>query len=315
MAVTLWSTSGPEPARLERRGDFLEQQLETWIEANPAMVADGLTWVARQPRLAEGSIPDLIGLTREGALIVAELKRGQVNIGSLAQALRYVLVLSSMDAESVLARLNLTSDHRALLTAAYEDGGLPEIGVLLIGTSRVPELESATTFLSARGLDLTVRITTFTPFLDASGQVLLARETEDHDTGPERTPTTSTGSRTTSIEKVLQMARDAGVGGVMEDFIRTAEALGLRVKPWPRSMTIVPLFTRGRTLLYLGPAEDGRLHYGYNLENFIELYGAEEPAVEGLLGDNWVELPPAEVQARLSAFTELMTTLQQSSGL
>jgi hypothetical protein len=65
------------------------------------------------------------------------------------------------------------------------------------------------------------------------------------------------------------MARESGVGDVVDEYIAAAADLGPRVKPWPRSITIVPPFTRGRTLLYLAPKSSG-VEFGYSEESLVE---------------------------------------------
>ncbi len=315
MPVALWSVSGAVPVRLEQRREFAEKHLEAWVEADATIVGgDGLTWVARQPRLPDGSIPDLIGMTREGGLVVAELKRDAVNVGTLAQALHYVLMLGTMDRDAVLKRLNLTDDQGSVLAASYQGGSGPDISIMLIGTSRAPELERAVAFLSDRGLNVPVRIVTFTPFQDAHQNVFLSREVEEHELAPSELSPQQRSSRGAKIEWVQDLARDAGVADVFDAFIESAADLGLRIKPWPKSLTIVPPFTRGRTLLYLAPNSQGTLHLGHSTENITELYGADPEEVRRALGRNWVDVSRDEARAILQGFIALMQQLQQGSS-
>src|SRR5688500_6209133 len=93
--VALWSvpavgsTGGPQ--RRAHRREFVEAHLESWIEADPSLVMDGLAWVGRQVMFPDRSRLDLVGLTKEGQLVIAELKSEAVGIGTLAQALHYAL--------------------------------------------------------------------------------------------------------------------------------------------------------------------------------------------------------------------------------
>ncbi len=80
MRVALWSIEEDKPSRLEQRRDWVEAHLEQWVKADASLVAEGLTWVGQQVVLPDGSRLDLVGLTREGGLVVAELKRGAVGI-------------------------------------------------------------------------------------------------------------------------------------------------------------------------------------------------------------------------------------------
>ncbi len=275
---------------------------------------DGLTWVSRQRALPDGSRPDLIGMTREGGLVVAELKRDAVNVATLSQALHYVLTLGAMERDVVLQRLTLNEDQRSTLVAAYEAGSGPELSIMLVGTSRAPELERAAAFLSERGLNVPVRIVTFTPFQDSTGAVFLTREVEEHELEPSQLSAQQQGKRGASIERVQEMSRAAGVADVVEAFMREAAELGLRIKPWPKSLTIVPPFTRGRTLLYLAPKSDGVLHIGHGTDNICDLYGAEKADVRAALGPNWRDVRSDEALTVLQGFSTLMQRLQQAAG-
>lgn len=103
---------------------------------------------------------------------------------------------------------------------------------------------------------------------------MLAREVEEHDQEPDGLSPKQRSSRAARIEWVQEIARELGVGDVVEEYITAAADVGLRVKPWPRTLTIVPPFTRGRTLVYIAP-KSGGVDFGYSGENLAELYGAD----------------------------------------
>lgn len=200
-----------------------------------------------------------------------------------------MLWLGALEPETLTIRLKLDSESSAALHAGMQgDAGL-DLAVLLIGTGRAPELDRAAEFLAAKGLNVPISIVTFTPFVDRSGSVLLARETEEHDIAPEDTTPRQKTNRGARIEWVLDMARDAGVQEVFDTALSMASGLGLRIKPWPKSLTIVPPFTRGRTLVYLGPRTNGQVRFGFGFgeEAFVELYSADQADVRHQLGPNW----------------------------
>lgn len=314
MRVALWSVPPPGetvgPRRLEQRRDFVEAHLESWIEGDAGLVMEGVTWIGRQVVFPDRSRLDLVGLTREGQLVVAELKADAVGIGALSQALHYALWFGALekDNRALLGRLTLTEEQRDLLTSSLAEGEL-DVSILLVGTSRLPELDAAAAYLSARGLNIPVRIVTFTPFVDASGRILLAREVEEHDLEPAELSPRQRTSRAAKIEWVQELAREHGVGDVLDAYISTAEELGLRVKPWKLSITIVPPFTRGRTLLYFAPKPNA-VSFGYSEENLVDLYGADPKKLAESLGENWIEIDPLDARARLKAFVEVMHSLQ-----
>jgi hypothetical protein len=307
--VALWSISDDQPVKLEARRDFLEVDLESWIERHPDLAMEGLRWVGRQTVLPDRSRLDLVGVSREGALVIAELKRGHLGVWALTQAMHYLLTISAMEPAALLRKLDLDEDTRdTLATALSEEGGL-DVVLLLVGTGRTPELERATTFLSDRGFDVTVRVVSFSPFVDPTGRVFLAREVDEHEQASEELTPRQRGRRAASIERIQDRARELGVGSDIEAAIDLAQELGLRVKPWPRSITIVPPFTRGRTLIYLSPRSEGRIHFGYHLDNFTTLYDAEPQQVTEALGTNWDDLSSEELAPRLRGFGALMAEL------
>jgi hypothetical protein len=308
MPVVLWSVTTDGPTRLEQRQTFAEAELEAWIKKDATLVLEGLRWIGQQVILPDRSRLDLLGLTREGQLVVAELKRGTVDIATLSQALHYTLWLGSLDFEALDARLKLDEEARSLLADTLTRGHL-DLSILLIGTARTPELDQAAGFLAGRGFQVPVRIVTFTPFLDTASHVLLAREIEEHEQAPGDESPNERSSRAAKIEWVQERARDAGVSEVFNEYMTKAKELGLGVKPWPKSITIVPPFTRGRTLLYLAPKANGKLNWGYSPENLVELYGADRDNVEAALGANWLDLDADAARQRLAAFVHLMGEL------
>jgi hypothetical protein len=310
MRVGLWSVGDDgTPRRLEQRRDFLEVDLEGWIEAHPELVAEGLTWVGRQVILPGRPRIDLVGVTREGQLVVAELKRGAIDVATLTQALFYALAIAAMDPEGFLGRLRLDEEMRELLLSGVQSDGHLDLALLLVGTARAPEIDRASDYLSSRGLDLELRVVTFVPFVDDRGHVLLAREiAEQEQAEDEITPRRRT-ARGARVEWVQQRARELDVGPVIEEAITIAGELGLKVRPWPKSITVVPATGMMKTLIYLGVKQRGYVGFGYSSENIAALYGVNEQHVVDTLGSNWEDLPPGEVGLRLASFAALMSAL------
>lgn len=309
MKVALWSIGDGDPVRLEPRRTFMEVDLETWIERHPDLAMEGLRWIGRQIVLTDRSRLDLVGISREGALVIAELKRGRLGVWALTQAMHYLLTISTMEPDAILRRLNLDRETQDTLTAALSADGELDVVLLLVGIGRSPELERATSFLSDHGLDVAIRVVSFSPFIDEAGRVYLAREVEDHEQPSEELTPRQRGRRAASVDRIQDLARDFGVGPSIDAAIHLAEDLGLRVKPWPKSITLVPPFTRGKTLIYLSPKVDGRVGFGYSVDNLVELYDADADRIPESLGANWEDLPPGELQERLSGFRNLMTEL------
>ena len=68
MRVAAWrATEDGVSAPLVRDDTFLEKNLETWIDKQPSLLLDGVTWIARQMCLPDGSRLDLLGFTQDDA--------------------------------------------------------------------------------------------------------------------------------------------------------------------------------------------------------------------------------------------------------
>ena len=80
-----------------------ELLLEDILTRNPDMLEEGLQLVGRQTGTAGGPL-DLLGVDRDGRLVVFELKRGTLNRDAVAQVIDYVSDLDAMDLDSLLAR-------------------------------------------------------------------------------------------------------------------------------------------------------------------------------------------------------------------
>jgi hypothetical protein len=69
----------------------LEQHLENWLERSPgALAGESLLWIVRQTSAAvedQTLFPDLIGIDRDGNLVIVELKKGRAPRDVIAQLL------------------------------------------------------------------------------------------------------------------------------------------------------------------------------------------------------------------------------------
>lgn len=313
--VALWRLDEGQPLRLPDHQDFLEKHLESWIERDPSLIMDGLQWVGRQVPLPDGRL-DLLGITREGQWVVAELKSGPLFLGALTQALHYGMQIGSMDAEDLLERLNLPDDRslvppqelERLRRFARTDPQSPRpLLLLLIGTSQIDALEQGMHFMEQRGLQVPIRIVTFGVFRQPDGTILLARQVEEQDE-----PQRDGGDRTTSVERVLALATTHGVRDEMDAVVALAERMALKVKAWPLALTINSPSNWRKTLLYFKP-EGGSVFFEYIAENFEDAFGAATSEVQALLGRNGRSVPKAEMSRCLAAAEGLLRTLQGKS--
>ncbi len=305
--VALWRVDGERPTRLPEHGDFLEKNLETWIYNDASLVLDGLRWIGRQLVLPDKSRLDLLGITPEGQWVVAELKAGPINMATLTQALHYGMYIGSMDADELVERLHVADEKRSeMLEFAGKDSTVPRpVLLLLIGTSRTSDLEGGIRFLEERGLSLQIRIVSFSLFRQPDGSVLMSREVEEKDANEVARP----GSRTASVQQVRDIAEKHGVLEEVNLAIELAQRLGLKVKAWPRSITINSPADWRKTLLYIGPKEASAI-LGYSAESLTEVFGVPEATVKETLGTNWCVLPKADIPDYLRRAEDFLRGLQ-----
>lgn len=96
------STGSFEPFE-EKPFAHLEKKLETWVEANPHLIAgdDRFVVFGRQVHTAFGRIVDLLAIDESGAVVVIELKRGETPRQVIAQALEYAAWIDSLSVDEL----------------------------------------------------------------------------------------------------------------------------------------------------------------------------------------------------------------------
>ena len=77
-----------------------EGLLEDILTRNPDLLEEGLQLVGRQTGTSGGPL-DLLGVDRDGRLVVFELKRGTLNRDAVAQVIDYASDLDAMDPDSL----------------------------------------------------------------------------------------------------------------------------------------------------------------------------------------------------------------------
>jgi hypothetical protein len=91
--------------------------LETWLASSPdRLFGRAVLWLTRQDRVATDQRSDIIGIDSSGDLIVAELKRGEVDEGAIIQAFAYATEYERKTADD-LASLYFDHSQKAGATA------------------------------------------------------------------------------------------------------------------------------------------------------------------------------------------------------
>lgn len=104
--IRLWKRGAGEGLRAVRAVSRLdtEIELEELLVAHPELLEDGLTLVGRQAPTVGGWL-DLLGVDRDGRLVIFELKRGSLGRDAVTQVLDYASDLSSKSVESIVEHI------------------------------------------------------------------------------------------------------------------------------------------------------------------------------------------------------------------
>ena len=167
--LNLWSMEGSGKAKpidaIERMPD--EKKFEDYLVSNPDMLENGLRLVSRQARNESGQL-DLLGVDRNGGLVVYELKRGTLTREAVAQVLDYASLLESLNEEDLVKHISEHSgkdgieridDFRQWYSRHFDTDELSQLlppRTVLIGLGVDEKAERIARFLSAAGVDFSV---------------------------------------------------------------------------------------------------------------------------------------------------------------
>ncbi|MGD0229678.1 MAG: hypothetical protein ABSC19_04870 [Syntrophorhabdales bacterium] len=164
-----------------------EAVLEGWLESNPdGIVEDGkILIVGRQVVTNFGGFIDLVGIDRQGTLVVVELKRNRTPPDTLAQALEYAAFAARLDTGQLEAILrsylsdessNLAEHHRAYFELGSDEAVSfnKDQRVVIVGQRVTPEIRQTASFLRSKGIRVTC--VEFTFFQGDGGTRLLSQE-------------------------------------------------------------------------------------------------------------------------------------------
>ncbi len=149
--------------------DLTEREVEDLLVADPSLLEEQLTLVARQPTIAAGR-PDLIGIDKNGRLVVFELKVGRTTRDAVAQALDYSTWIDEAGLIGVHSVVSATPQSVGIaaidnILAWYHDR-FPEnksedmlpTRVVLVGSEVDPAAERMVSQLQERGVNIELRL-------------------------------------------------------------------------------------------------------------------------------------------------------------
>jgi hypothetical protein len=219
--------------------DHQEVVLEEWLEANPDgfLDDDKILVIGRQVTTNLHGFVDLLGLDRDGNVVVVELKRDRTPRDTLAQALEYASFAEQLDAEQLEAVLqkyisdegaNLTDYHRRHFDLDAETAVAfnKEQRIVIVGQKITPEIRQTARYLCGNGLQVTC--VEFTFFETGDGKKLLTHEVV---VGKEAMKTkVSSGSLPVVTEQQFLDSLDHFGRPVFEKLLAFAHAEGLHLR-------------------------------------------------------------------------------------
>ena len=200
-----------------------ESVLENWLEENPDGILEdnrGVLIIGRQVRTSLGGLIDLIGVDRQGDMVIIELKRDKTPRETVAQALEYASFIEGLDYAGLeeIGRsyvkdetLNLTEFHRDHFGLESDDAVAfnKDQHIVLVGQRITAGIRQTALFLGSKGVRVTC--VEFTYFQTNNGEDrLMSRETVVESDGEKLTPSSSISKPVIDANKLFSFCDEHG---------------------------------------------------------------------------------------------------------
>jgi hypothetical protein len=167
----------------------LEKHLECWLEKSPwAIAQEPLIWIGRQTTASQDDstiFPDLIGIDKDGNIVVVELKKGRAPREVIAQILEYASWVNNLTDESIknMATAYLSSRCESgeirleeMFLEKFEADEFPTINqsqrLFIVAEEIPPKIANVCRFLrTSHGLDISC--IEFSVFQTEAGEILV----------------------------------------------------------------------------------------------------------------------------------------------
>lgn len=149
------------------QADYEESMLENWLEQNPDSILEdsNLLIIGRQVLTNLNTFIDLLGVDRQGDVVVIELKRDRTPRDTLAQALEYASFVEDLDADQLEDLFHTYSGdessfgdyHRQYFKLELDEAVAfnKDQRIVLVGQRITPEIRQTSIFLRRKGLRVT----------------------------------------------------------------------------------------------------------------------------------------------------------------
>jgi hypothetical protein len=287
--IRLWSVEEGKLVELSK-GSFAdghkEEDLELWVEHNPAMLGRNLVIIGRQVYIPKVGPLDLLAVDEDGHLVVIEFKRQQTTRETIAQILDYASSLRLMTIEEVQALSNVDAaktkniidvDPAMIIVAAEADQSVDRIVEYLASKAQLP-----------------LEVVTFTYATMPSGNEIIARSILTPDPLPG-----STVSKNAAKIKIAELLTIAEERGVLEMVQALHKVVGL-------GWTLEMLRRSGGLIRYWVKLPTGgwRVIFGMYVggEKFNSPKGQLDVWVRPEAVTEFTGIPPEEIKNQLKLF-------------
>ena len=164
-----------------------EAVLENWLESNPDSILEDsrILITGRQVSTNLGGVIDLLGVDREGNIVVVELKRDRTPRDTIAQALEYASFAARLDAdelERILRHyendesLSLVEHHREYFELSETEAVSfnKDQHIVVVGQNVTPPIRQTAAYLRSKGINATC--VEFTFFRSDEGNRILSQD-------------------------------------------------------------------------------------------------------------------------------------------
>ena len=188
--LKMWTVGDGGDADLMEQARHIETEklLEDTLVKNPDMLMPGLKLVGRQTPTPGGWL-DLLGVDRDGRLVVFELKRGKITREAVTQIIEYASDLETMSDEKLAEHITQRSGRDGIekienfqdwyevwcaqhIEELEEESQLLPVKMVLVGLGVDARATRMVDFLATRGVD--IPLLTFHGY-EHEGKTLLAR--------------------------------------------------------------------------------------------------------------------------------------------
>lgn len=292
--IRLWEISeGEKITEIYQDKLKLEERLETWLENDISLLSNDILIIGRQVGTDYDTSIDLLGIDRDGNLVIIELKCDRTPRQVTAQALDYASWVKDLSYDRVKEIADkYLSEQNSSLEKAFTlkfDLALPETlnekhQILIVGSEIDSSTERITKYLSEYGLQ--INVATFQYFRDANGKEFMARKFLIE---PEVLAKPIVGSKSRQNLTLSQLKEKAENNGVEELYNNLYQGLTPKIfgtNTTKSSITFISTGINKRAIFCLLPGEsnpDQGLKFKVYVTRLAEFLSIDQQNVDNLL--------------------------------